>query len=80
MTDNILNFLDIRHFSCPLSSVHVRLRLDQIPNNSFLMILLHGEETYNSIRSFLSALHYPIIQVESPSEGGQDYSLTVHKI
>ncbi|WP_370518151.1 MULTISPECIES: sulfurtransferase TusA family protein [unclassified Saccharibacter] len=79
MTDNILNFLDICHLSCPLSSVHVRLRLDQIPNNSFLTISLHGKETYNSIRSFLSALHYPIVQIEEPSEGRQNYFLTVKK-
>lgn len=79
MTSKILNILDVRRFSCPLNSVHVRLRLDQIPEGTLLTILLKGDETYYSIRSLLLALHHSITEEECLSPSKKEYSLKVLK-
>lgn len=57
-----INTLDIRHFVCPMTSVHLRLALDQQSNGAILRVLLRGNTTLQNVRTMLATLHQEILK------------------
>ncbi|WP_168189201.1 sulfurtransferase TusA family protein [Oecophyllibacter saccharovorans] len=64
MSGNDLQTLDIRHLICPMTSVHLRLALDQLPPRQQLRILLHGRTTLHNVRAMLATLHRECLVTE----------------
>ncbi|MXV45294.1 hypothetical protein GS501_09650 [Saccharibacter sp. 17.LH.SD] len=71
MTEEICHLLDVRHFLCPMSSVQVRLHIDQLPVGAVSKIQLHGLEALENITTLLNTLqHSVLIQNPHPTLGG----------
>lgn len=51
--------LDARKLRCPMPSVHLRMKLDQLKPNETLEMLGTGETALENAKTLLAMLHYP---------------------
>ena len=79
MTKNDINVLDVRHLICPMTTVHVRLRLDNMTSGEVINILVKGEEPRRNVASSIRSLGQEILETSGTSEAAEDYCFRVVK-